>query len=96
MNTSAETQPSTQELKATTLHERIDLICGMIPDTFDGKENVLKELKGRQESIAYTAPEAIDVRWREVSTILSNHLPDPKSEDWPKEIAELFCKPIET
>ena len=94
MNTVSGTAISTPELSASTLRDRINSFCEMIPDSFEGKEGLVRQLRGRQESIAYTAPEAIGVRWDEVSTILSDNLPDPASESWTGEIAVLFGKPI--
>lgn len=76
------------------LSERINAIIQLIPDDFSAKETVRIALKKRQESVRYTAPEAIGMRWQEVANILSRHLPDPNAWPWAKKIAELFSAPV--
>ncbi len=76
--------------EATILHERIDTIIGQIPDDFPAKEALIRALRGRQDSIAFTAPKAIAGRWQEVAEILVASLPDPDSFAWAKKIEEIF------
>jgi hypothetical protein len=76
--------------EATILHERIDSIVALIPDGFPIRDALIRALRGRQDSIAFTAPRAIADRWQEVAEILVASLPDPDSFAWAKEIEEIF------
>ncbi len=76
------------------LFERIDEIILLIPDDFDNKKTVEMQLKSRQESIPYTAPEVIGTRWHQVAAILSNYLPFPSERSWSQKIADLFIAPV--
>jgi len=85
-----EVQIPAQCSDATELHKRINLIVDMIPEEFADKKDIVRKLIGRRNSIPFTAPAVIWVRWDEVASILSSDLPDPKSGSWAEEIATLF------
>ena len=78
-----------QSSSATNLHQRIDAIIGLIPSDFSSRERIVQALRGRQDSIKFTAPTAMSDRWFEVSGILEE-LPDPVNVEWADEIAKLF------
>lgn len=67
----------------------IQKIIDCIPDDFKDKEELIKELNNRKESAYYTAPEAMFLRWQEVSYILGTHLKDIDTP-WKQKIADIF------
>ena len=81
-----------QSSSATILFSRINSIISLIPADFPQKSSVEKALRGRQDSIRFTAPGAMNGRWDEVGQILRSYLPDPDKEKWARDIAELFSK----
>jgi len=81
-------------VSAAVLRSRIDAIIGMIPDEFTRKEDVVAALGAHKESIPYTAPEAIGLRWADVSDTLKLYLPDPKGGGWPAEVERCYAKPF--
>lgn len=77
---------------ATVLFIRISEIIDRIPEDYPRRDQIVHSLKGRQDSIHYTHPDAMGMRWGEVSRILQDTLPDPKQVDWAKSIADLYGK----
>lgn len=79
---------------ATTLFLRVNEIIELIPQDYPKREEIIHSLKGRQNSIHYTHPDAMSIRWGEVAQILEHNLPDPQEVGWAKEVAELFGEPM--
>lgn len=67
----------------------IQRIIDYIPDDFKDKEELTKELNNRGESASYTAPEAMFLRWQEVSYILGTYLGEIDTP-WKQKIADIF------
>lgn len=82
-----------QSKEATTLHHRINEIIGMIPEGFPRRQSMIHALEDRQNSLLYTAPEAIGGRWHEVSRILGDYIPE--DADWGSKIGEIFGRELE-
>ena len=75
---------------AAILNQRINAIIDLIPDDFPGKDGTVRELRGRQDSIPFTAPSAMAGRWFEVSRVLVTNLPDPETADWVRHVRDIF------
>ena len=43
-----------------------------------------------KESISYTAPEAIGLRWQKVAELLGCYLGDPSGTPWKEKVANIF------
>jgi len=82
--------PAQYSRDAQILHERIDRAIELIPEKFPRREDLVRALRGRQESIAFTAPGAMDGRISEVADILSEYLPDPDRTNWAFFISQIF------
>lgn len=69
-------------------------ILRQIPDEFEYKERLVHEVSLVEESVPYTAPEAMFLRWEQCCEILSEYIPTPII-DWQKTIAKIFSAEVD-
>jgi len=69
-------------------------IIRQIPDGFEYKESLVREFGFVEESIPYTAPEAMFIRWELCYEILSEYIPAPIL-DWQKTIGKIFSAEVD-
>ncbi len=76
-------------MRSRKLSDVLDAVIQEIPEEFP---DVLVDLRSLRQSVQYTAPELMRLRWIQLSEILNDALPDPTSTDapeWVKRIASL-------
>lgn len=67
----------------------LDAILKQIPDSFTHKKNMVRRFGFVQDSIRYTAPEALYLRWEQCAEILGDYIPSPEA-DWQITVAKIF------
>ncbi len=76
-------------MRSRKLSDVLDTVIQEIPEEFSG---VLVDLRSLRQSVQYTAPELMRLRWIQLSEILNDGLPDPTSTDapeWAKHVSSL-------
>lgn len=72
------------------LSERIDRIIELIPEDFQGRQDVVSVLRAQKSSLEYSAPEQVPNRWNEIAQTLNTYLPGPDETKWATQIADVF------
>jgi hypothetical protein len=65
-----------------------------VPPDFEKRADFLNQLNEIEDSAAYTAPEAMPMRWKQVAWTLEAFLGEPV-ELWKQEIAGIFANQID-
>lgn len=65
-----------------------------IPQEFEARAGLLNMLADIADSAAYTAPEAMHMRWTQAAACLQSYLGDP-TDGWKAEIAGIFADEID-
>jgi len=76
------------------LNSVLYVILKHIPDDFVYKKSMVRRFSFVCESIPYTAPEAMYLRWGQCYEILEDYIPEP-TLDWQKTIAKIFSAEID-
>lgn len=72
----------------------IDATAKLVPYDFPGREDMVEDLEKVKDSVKYTAPEAMYIRWDEYVQVLMFYIPEPKSE-WQRDIQSLVADRID-
>lgn len=67
----------------------IKAIKTRVPQDFAERAGFLNSLSDIADSAAYTAPEAMHMRWNQTAACLQSYLGDP-TDGWKAEIAQIF------
>lgn len=78
-----------RKAKARRLYGVIDQILMKIPNDQQW-DSLRRRLLDKQESVLYTAPEGMVLRWQEVGIILYEELGEPAGVPWKKEIVAII------
>lgn len=76
------------------LNQVLNAIVNQIPKDVEYRENIIKEFDSVCESISYTAPEALHLRWYQCADILFDYIPEP-TLDWQKTITRIFSAEVD-
>ena len=68
-------------------------IINQIPEDFEHRESLVRRLSYVKDSFAYTAPEALYLRWDQCSEILGEYIPKPTT-DWQMTVANIFSADV--
>jgi len=68
----------------------IDAMIAQIPRNNPNRDRIRHVLYAIKDSCFYTAPEAMKLRWGQVSDALCNYLGEPDT-DWKKTISDIFA-----
>ena len=57
------------------LNQVLDALVKQIPEDFEHRKDMVSEFNSVRESIPYTAPEAMSLRWEQCAEILTDYIP---------------------
>jgi len=76
------------------LNQVIAAILKQIPEDFKHRESMERRFGFVLESIPYTAPEALYIRWEQCAEILSDYIPEPTT-DWQKTALNIWAMKVD-
>ena len=73
------------------IHLVVKAIKRQVPFDFTNRAALLDGLDHVLDSVPYTAPEVLHVRWAEIANVLQTYLGDPDYEEWKEVVALIFA-----
>ena len=75
------------------LEDVLDQMQESLPEDDEGALEFGQLLKTVKSSVLYSSPELMDLRWKELSSLLNVYIGDPSeldSDGWQKKIVDIF------
>jgi len=67
----------------------MDAMLRQVPQDFQHRESLVRRFGFVRDSLPYTAPELLYMRWEQCAEILGDYIPEPIDE-WQKTLADIF------
>lgn len=72
----------------------LNAILNQTPKEFEHKESMIRRFDFVRESLPYTAPELIPMRWEQCYEILCDYIPEPTT-DWQKTALNIWAMKVD-
>jgi hypothetical protein len=67
----------------------MDAMLRQVPREFKYRESLARRFGFIRDSLPYTAPELLSMRWEQCAEVLGDYIPEPDTE-WQKTLADIF------